>query len=1152
MGVVHSALDRLTGQQVALKQVNLPSGKEGNQSISRIEIRRALAEEFSTLASLRHPNIISVLDYGFDESFQPYYTMTLLTDAQPIDDVARPLPIPQRFELLIQTLQALEYLHRRQIIHRDLKPGNILVVDRQVKVLDFGLAAAQAALDSGTKRQTVGTIPYMSPELFQGGSASKASDLYALGIVAFELLTGVHPFEGKSINWMIETIPVQGVDLTALPTDSPYTPIVKKLLAFNIKERYAEANEVIQALLAVNPLSHPIETPPIRESFLQAATFIGRERELQALLESFNQEERTTGTFWLIGGESGVGKSRLLQEIRTRLLIQAIPVWRGQGVEDGRPYHVWEQIARWLALGKEMSPLETRVLKTLVPDMMAIRQQLVGDPPPLDPQATRDRLLQTLQNLLIRQKRPFLLMLEDLHWADAESLALLTMLTNQLNHPNVMIIATYRDDAAPNLPDRFLNMIPLKLKRLGSDHISALSIAILGERGRDSHLIEFLERETGGNALFIVEVMRVLAEQSGTLEQIRGEMLPTRVRASGVQRVIRRRLEQLPVEARQHLGFAAILGREIESVVLRAYAPATDWEAWINLCADYAILEIQDGRWRFAHDKVRETVLADIAAESIKPLHRAAAEALQTAYPALSTLAARQAFHWNNAGDTAQELACCLSGGEQALRDGAPFEAMRLLNRALEIGVEETIRRASVEQLLGEANLSVGQYEPARQHNLNALQLLGRFDLHPARLPIAVTLQFSRQLLHQVTPFLPHRSPQTEAAQRDMIAARAYDKLSFIEYLANHPLGSAYSTFAALNINERYGPSPSLSRSYAHAAISIKLIRVPYLPERYLKLGESAAQGDPASHWWIGQTQAIYWFGEGNFPKVAQCLTRSRAAAEQMGNPRAEPDTYYVQTIAQYFEGNFDACLDAARKCFALDRQQGLLLSAHPTVIYEVAVGLLRQQEDALRKEIPALETVIAETQFGDYLVCLALLARLHTTLGNLQAVDRLLKLGMVDLESKIPSLFSCLLGYLTFAELALERVAAGETSYQPLCDLALKRLGQFALVYQVGNPSLYRLRGIQFYLAGRTTQAWAAWERGFRWANRLGTKYEQGLILYEMGWHTPLGDSKRTERLNDAYRIFEKTGSRLMMEKVTAEGWLTEGTEQSAVNPKN
>src|SRR5207249_2506937 len=151
MGAVFQAVDTLTGQEVALKRVyvkpaELRFASFHEATTNGFDLRVALAQEFRVMASLRHPNIASVLDYGFDDEGQPYITMELLKNAQtPFRATWK--SEKDKVNFLIQILQALAYLHRRGIIHRDLKPGNILVVKGQVKVLDFGLSVVREELD---------------------------------------------------------------------------------------------------------------------------------------------------------------------------------------------------------------------------------------------------------------------------------------------------------------------------------------------------------------------------------------------------------------------------------------------------------------------------------------------------------------------------------------------------------------------------------------------------------------------------------------------------------------------------------------------------------------------------------------------------------------------------------------------------------------------------------------------------------------------------------------------------------------------------------------------------------------------------------------------------------------------------------------------
>ena len=180
---------------------------------------------------MRHPNIIGVLDYGFDEKRQPYYTMDLLANAQDIRRAARQKPIKGQVGYILQILQALDYLHRRGIIHRDLKPANVLVKDEQVKVLDFGFATMANQVSTGSSG---GTLPYLAPELFRQQPASIASDLYAVGIIAYELLIGRHPFNTENMRLLIDDLMNKLPNLSVLGTNSPLALVVGRLLANSV------------------------------------------------------------------------------------------------------------------------------------------------------------------------------------------------------------------------------------------------------------------------------------------------------------------------------------------------------------------------------------------------------------------------------------------------------------------------------------------------------------------------------------------------------------------------------------------------------------------------------------------------------------------------------------------------------------------------------------------------------------------------------------------------------------------------------------------------------------------------------------------------------------------------------------------------------
>jgi eukaryotic-like serine/threonine-protein kinase len=730
MGAVYRAYDRLTGQILALKQVTI----EGNSlefasqpTVSgTLDYRLSLAQEFKTLATLRHPHIISVLDYGFTtpqdgSERQPFFTMDLLQNVRTILRAGRHFPLQKQIDFLIQTLHALAYLHRRGIIHRDLKPDNVLVVeDEHVKVLDFGLAIGHDQIDERVRRgssQIAGTLAYLAPEVLQGLPASRASDLYGIGIIAYELLSGRHPFANKDITQLIYSITHGEPLIEAVGENIALQNIIGKLLSKNPYERFnGDAYTVIAALSEAIDRRFTQESAAVRESFLQAAKFVGREEELSQLEDALHAAMSGDGSAWLIGGESGVGKSRLLDELRARALVEGVLVLRGQGVSDGGglSYQLWREPLRRMALSVHLTDLEASVLKELVADLETLIGRIVPHIGEMLGESGQHRLLFTIAEVFRKAKRPILLILEDLQWA-TESLEVLTQhLLRSVPELSLMVVGTYRDDERPDLPEKLSGMEVMKLSRFDSETVAELSVSMLGEVGAQPDVIDLLQRETEGNVFFLIEVVRALAEDAGSLHDVGTVTLPQTVVAGGMLQIVRRRLERVPEEYRPILELAAVSGRRIDLKLLRYLLPDANLENWLTACVNAAVLTNENEAWVFAHDKLREGVLNKLSADERIHLHRQVAEALEMLYPNIPSIANVLAHHWQMVEDRGKEHHYRMLAGE-ALLNGAYYrEAYSSFERAMAlVDGEASIERARTKRLMAECLIQLGEYETA-------------------------------------------------------------------------------------------------------------------------------------------------------------------------------------------------------------------------------------------------------------------------------------------------------------------------------------------------------------------------------------------------------------------------------------------------------
>lgn len=797
MGTVYRAADRLTSQIVALKQVSVEAGALSfGVETDQHDLRVSLAHEFQTLASLRHPNIISVLDYGFDEAGKPFFTMPLLVDAVDIRQAAEKVPLKSKLALIGQMLEALRYLHRQGIIHRDLKPGNVMVnTQGQVKLLDFGLAVEPEKV-----RGVAGTLAYLAPEILQGLAPSAAADLYAVGVIAYEIITGKYPYDTASSHELMRQVVSVMPNLSLLPetveqwldqeTHPPELPLdtrtmilpdsllrsadtttaddsrtflandlippvtetqpslptpnsAQHRMAFPEKEEPLSLREVIGKLLAKAPtdrfsdaenaLTHLsalsgdhslVQNASVRESYLQAAKFIGRERELETLMDALGAAQSRKGSAWLIGGESGVGKSRLLDELGAQALVGGVLVLRGLAVESlSLPYQLWRDPLRRLLLTTHLSDLDAGILKGIVTDLDTLIGRTIPPAPPLEGRAAADRLMLAVTSVFRRQQRPILLLVEDLQWA-TNGLELLRALSEIAHRLPLMIVGSYRSDERPDLPDTLPAMRHIHLERFNTAQITHLSRSMFGEVGATRPLVNLLERETEGNPLFMVEVAWALIEEVGGLDQVRLDRLPDHVLAGGVRSILLRKLARVPLFAQPLLRLAAAAGRLIDPQLMRRLAPNLNLENWLAACLNAGVMGVRDGRWSFTHDRLRASLLDTMASDERRESHLVIARALEAIHGEDPSYASVLMEHWGAAGDAQKEAAYAIITGEQALQGSRLAEARTLFEGALsKLSEGDRPRRALAAIALGETAEKLSDYTGASNHLQAGLSL---------------------------------------------------------------------------------------------------------------------------------------------------------------------------------------------------------------------------------------------------------------------------------------------------------------------------------------------------------------------------------------------------------------------------------------------
>jgi len=525
MGVVYRARDTLLDRPVAVKVVSKAGlGTKG---------RARLMHEAKAAAQLNHPNIVSIYDAGESQGL-PFIVMELVEGDTLYE--RRPTEPDEIVSYARQICAALEHAHGHGIVHRDLKPENIQIAgDGTAKLTDFGLARSVASRMT-TEGTIIGTVFYLAPELALGRDFDARADLYALGVMLYELTTGRLPFAGEDPVAVISqhlhapVVPPRAKNEQIPPA---LDALILRLLGKDPQDRPASAAEVLREL--ERPGFLDMDAIPARElsvlERIERGRLVGRERELQQAGALWDQTLAGQGQMLWISGEPGIGKTRLVREVITQVQVRGGRALVGASyAEGGTPYAPFRQMIREVVRGGLAQSLEVPQsvwsdVLTLAPELRS-RLQDVPPNPPLDPEEEQQRLLEnvTVFFTALSDCVPLLLVLEDVHWADSGSLFLLRHLARNSRRQRLTIIATYRElelDEARPLHQVLLDLtrehlaIRLKLPRLNRAQTAEL-LDVLFDEQTTSDLVAGVYRETEGNPFFIEEVCKALAE-SGKL-----------------------------------------------------------------------------------------------------------------------------------------------------------------------------------------------------------------------------------------------------------------------------------------------------------------------------------------------------------------------------------------------------------------------------------------------------------------------------------------------------------------------------------------------------------------------------------------------------------------------------------------------------------
>jgi hypothetical protein len=1091
-GRISQAFDRLKGKVVTIKH---------EQSNSRNQVD--LARELKILSELKHPNIVSVLDFGVDAKGCEYSVLDLPTHAQSLTEAALNQPGAVQVDLLSQGLRAIHHIHRKRYIHGLIEPNGIVVVDGQLKLLDF--SASVRIGDGGHPSAQQKQSSYAAPELLAGAQLSAASDLYAYGLAAYEAFTGIEPLAERRLESNID------LPRSADQLDPRLTDVFQGLLAFAPEQRFQSAHD---ALLKLDGAADGVfvETALTRESALQTATFVGRKNEMDLLERALEQARRGRGDAIFVGGESGVGKSRLINELEIKAMTSGFKVLRGTAVEsDTGSFRIWEEIARHLS-----------VLANRAEESSSIG---IENEDQLD-----ERSFLKLESLLLSQTHPVLIYLEDLHWAGTESLKLLSWLLRPIKNLQVLIVGTFRPDQGFMPVTDEMDARYLELGRLGPEEVSELATTILGT-APDERMREFLAHETEGNSLFIVETLRVLAEEAGSLESITASRLPATVLSGGMRKVMSRRLSRLDAEDLSVLQIAAAIGRAIDQELLQELNPDMEIEVWAKRCKQEAVLEYENHAYRFSHEKIREYVLNEMDQSARETTHRRIAQGLLSRDEDGTRFATTLAYHWEQVGNTDEMARFSLLAGHQSLNGGALTEAVEYYNRVDQLlsggaKIESDNAHASVEVGLSDAYYRLGNLAECTLHSQQAVRGLG------ASIPKSATIMAATTLIELVKTRKPKHQHHPQAVE----IARAHLRLTDVYFYALKQLEAIWSTLRAANSAKAAASPPELAQAYALMGVLAGGANLKSLGREYAykALKTSRSTGDARNRSWVLIRLATQSLSDCDWRKAKSRAEIAQVLAHRCGDLRLVEESSSLVALSALFTGQYTDSASQFAKIEVLAHRVGdrqiACWGAQGEAISLVRLG---RSEEAREIILPTVDVVHDPYMRIESINTHGILAICDQRGGESARATAYIELALGLLEKTPPMAYWTQPG-LGFVVEALFAIAQGDTrdKFGKMKKSALRSLNTFARNQPLGRPIQSLWNAVALAERGQKQKAMNLLQQGIKRPETMSMPYDSNRLKLEL---IKLGDLSIDK--NKVAAEFERMDCRYELETQIAPG---------------
>ncbi|MCC7536868.1 MAG: AAA family ATPase, partial [Deltaproteobacteria bacterium] len=643
-------------------------------------------------------------------------------------------PIPVLFDetrlrdSFAQLARALGALHDHGLVHRDVKPSNVVVEPSgRVVLLDFGLVTERD--DDGqdwTGPEVVGTAAYMAPEQTSSSVVGPEADWYAFGTMLYQALTGLLPFQGGPMRIVYErmTSPVP------IPSERvPDVPADLDALCAALLRHEPEARPKAAAVAAWLGGRDDDAGPVLAASTASLhPVFVGRRRELEVLQNALDAVLEGQPSHVCVRGESGIGKSALVRQFAVGASANGVVVLSGRCYErEEVPYKavdgVVDALARFLQRAPRAEvaayvPRRAGVLADVFPVLRGVAA--LSEAPRhgvVDPLELRQRMFSAFRELLQRlgERKTLVISIDDLQWADADSVSLLAEVLRWPDAPRCLLVSTWRGGKSADETERASSIFPdrtrfLDVERLATDEALELAGQLLGRATsahfRNDEMATTIAREAGGHPLFIDELARHSA-----VERLQDDGRPTHA-ITRLEDALRTRIERLDDPSRRMLELVVVAGSPADRAILASASAlsAAELDRRVGVLRASNLLQTMGTRAtsRVApyHDRVRAAVLEQLDPDGTRERHRVWARAIEASGRADPEALA---MHFRAAGETDLAARNALDAAALAERSLAFDRAANLYRLALDLAGDTHPRARALRTSLGHALANAGR-----------------------------------------------------------------------------------------------------------------------------------------------------------------------------------------------------------------------------------------------------------------------------------------------------------------------------------------------------------------------------------------------------------------------------------------------------------